>query len=69
MRDYHLPINERSCIYPFIKMGMRIRKMAKALNKNPSTISREIVIKVRVYFNPQKHKTNITKEEKNAIES
>ena len=69
MCDYQLTINERSCIYPFIKMGMRIRKMAKALNKNPSTISREIVIKVRVYFNPQQHKTNITKEEKNAIES
>ena len=69
MRDYHLPINERSCIYPFIKMGMRIREMAKALNRSPSIISREIVIKVRVCFNPQQHKTNITKEEKNAIES
>ena len=69
MCDYQLTINEISCIYPFIKTRMRIRKMAKALNRSPSTISREIVIKVRVYFNPQKHKTNITKEEKNAIES
>ena len=69
MRYYHLPIDERSCISPFIKTRMRIREMAKALNRSPSTISREIVIKVRVCFNPQQYKPNITKEEKNAIES
>ena len=69
MCDYQLTINEISCIYPFIKTRMRIRKMAKALNRSPSTISREIVIKVRVCFNPQQYKPNITKEEKNAIES
>ena len=48
---------------------MRIREMAKALNRSPSTISREIVLKVRVCFNPQQYKPNITKKEKNAIES
>ena len=69
MCDYQLTINEISCIYPFIKTRMRIREMAKALNRSPSTISREIVIKVRVCFNPQQYKPNITKEEKNAIES
>ena len=69
MCDYQLPINERSCIYSFIKTRMSIREMAKALNRSLSTISREIVIKVRVCFNPQQYKPNITKEEKNAIES
>ena len=69
MRYYHLPIDERSCISPFIKTRMRIREMAKALNRSPSTISREIVLKVRVCFNPQQYKPNITKKEKNAIES
>lgn len=41
--SYHqLNINERCCIYQFLKLGMNIREIAKALHKNPSIISREI---------------------------
>ncbi|MDE5888925.1 MAG: IS30 family transposase [Bacilli bacterium] len=42
MNYNHLNINERACVYQFIRMGMSIREIAKALNRNPSTISREI---------------------------
>ena len=38
----HITINERACIYVFLKNGMSIREIAKALSRNPSTISREI---------------------------
>lgn len=38
----HLTTNERSCIHQFINLGMSIRKIAKALKRAPSTISREI---------------------------
>ena len=38
----HITINERACIYVFLKNGMSIREIAKALGRNPSTISREI---------------------------
>lgn len=38
----HLTINERACIYQFRKLNMSIRAIAKALGRNPSTISREI---------------------------
>lgn len=38
----HLTIEERSCIYQFLKLGMSIRKIAQALKRSPSTISREI---------------------------
>lgn len=38
----HLTIEERSCIYQFINLGMKIREIAKALKRAPSTISREI---------------------------
>ena len=38
----HLTIEERSCIYQFKNLGMSIRKIAIALKRSPSTISREI---------------------------
>ena len=38
----HLTIEERSCIYQFLNLGMSIRKIAQALKRSPSTISREI---------------------------
>lgn len=38
----HLTIQERSCIYQFKNLGMSIRKIAAALKRSPSTISREI---------------------------
>ena len=42
MSHYHLNINERCCIYNFIKEGFSIRSISKALNRSPSTISREL---------------------------
>ena len=38
----HLTIEERSCIYQFLNLGMSIREIAQALKRSPSTISREI---------------------------
>lgn len=38
----HLTIEERSCIYQFLNLRMSIRKIAQALKRSPSTISREI---------------------------
>ena len=38
----HLIIEERFCIYQFLNLGMSIRKIAQALRRAPSTISREI---------------------------
>jgi len=38
----HLNINERSCIYQFKEIGMSVRKIAEALDRSPSTISREL---------------------------
>ena len=38
----HLTIEERACIYQFLNLGMSIRKIAQALKRSPSTISREI---------------------------
>lgn len=42
MNYNHLNINERACIYQFKQLGMSIREIAKALKRNPSTISREL---------------------------
>jgi IS30 family transposase len=42
MRYYHLTISERAFVYQFNQMGMGIREIARALNRNASTISREI---------------------------
>lgn len=42
MSHYHLNIDERCCIYNFVNSGMSIREIAKALQRSPSTISREI---------------------------
>lgn len=42
MSYLHLTIEERSCIYQFKNLGMSIRKIAIALKRSPSTISREI---------------------------
>lgn len=36
-----LTIEERACIYQFLELGMSIRKVAEALKRSPSTISRE----------------------------
>lgn len=38
----HLTIEERACIFQYKNMGMSIRSIARALNRNPSTISREL---------------------------
>lgn len=42
MNYNHLNINERACIYQFKNLGMSTREIAKALNRSPSTISREL---------------------------
>ena len=42
MSHTHLNIDERCCIYNFVKSGMSIREIAKALQRSPSTISREL---------------------------
>lgn len=38
----HLTIEERTCIYQFNNLGMSIRKIAEALHRSSSTISREL---------------------------
>ncbi|MCI5631071.1 MAG: IS30 family transposase [Bacilli bacterium] len=42
MSHNHLNIDERCCIYNFLNSGLSIREIAKALQRSPSTISREI---------------------------
>lgn len=42
MNYNHLSIYERSCVYHLKKKGMSIREIAKAIERSPSTISREI---------------------------
>ena len=42
MNYIHLTIEERACISKFKEMNMSLREMAKLLNRNVSTISREI---------------------------
>ena len=42
MNYKHITINERCCIANFLELGWSIRKIAKHLNRNASTISREI---------------------------
>lgn len=42
MNYNHLTINERACVYQFKQMGLSIRKIAEALDRSPSTISREL---------------------------
>ena len=42
MSYYHLTIDERCCICNFRKSGLSLREIAKALNRNVSTISREL---------------------------
>ncbi len=42
MNYKHITINERCCIANFLDLGWSIRKIAKHLNRNASTISREI---------------------------
>ena len=42
MNYIHLTIEERACISKFKEMNMSLREMAKILNRNVSTISREI---------------------------
>lgn len=42
MNYTHLTIEERACIYQFKNLGMSLRKIAKAINRNVSSISREL---------------------------
>ena len=42
MNYKHLTINERACVYQLKQLGMSIRKIAEALDRSPSTISREL---------------------------
>lgn len=42
MNYIHLTIEERACISKFKEMNMSLREMARILNRNVSTISREI---------------------------
>lgn len=42
MNYHHLTIEERACIFQFKEMGMKIREVAHALKRTPSTISREL---------------------------
>lgn len=42
MNYKHINMNERCCIANFLDLGWSIRKIAKYLNRNASTISREI---------------------------
>ncbi len=42
MNYIHLTIEERACISKFKEMGLSLREMARLLNRNVSTISREI---------------------------
>lgn len=42
MNYIHLTIEERACISKFKEMNMVLREMVKHLNRNVSTISREL---------------------------
>ena len=42
MNYIHLTIEVRACISKFKEMNMSLREMAKHLNRNVSTISREL---------------------------
>lgn len=42
MNYIHLTIEERACIAKFKEMNMNLREMAKILDRNVSTISREL---------------------------
>lgn len=42
MNYIHLTIEERACIAKFKEMNMSLREMAKILDRNVSTISREL---------------------------
>lgn len=50
MSYHHLTIEERSCIYQFLKLGMSIREISAALKRSPSTISRELKRNKKKYF-------------------
>ena len=41
MNYKHITTNERCCIANFLSLGLSLRKIAKHLNRNVSTISRE----------------------------
>ena len=43
MNYKHITINERCCIANFLDLGWSIRKIVKYMNRNASTISREII--------------------------
>ena len=75
MNYNHLTINERCCIFQFIQSGMSIRQIAKALNRNASTISREkkgTVLNLEAVGDSRdiylrQHKSRASREEEDAI--
>ncbi len=85
MNYNHLTINERACVYQFKELGMSMRQIAKALNRNVSTISRELkrnycgykykylahIAEKKYHVRRKKchRKTSINKEAKKYIES
>ena len=40
----HITINERCCIVEYLNLGWSLSKIAKELNRNKSSISREILL-------------------------
>ena len=42
MNYKHITTHERCCIANFLSLGLSLRKIAKHLNRNVSTISREV---------------------------
>ena len=42
MNYKHITTNERCCIANFLSLGLSLRKIAKHLKRNVSTISREV---------------------------
>ncbi|MDE6475396.1 MAG: helix-turn-helix domain-containing protein [Erysipelotrichaceae bacterium] len=62
MNYIHLTINERCCIYQFKLSGMSIRQIARALQRSPSTISRELKrnsYKTGIHYSITKYSPNI----------
>ena len=77
MNYNHLTIEGRACITKFKEMRLSIREMARLLNRNPSTISRELkrnsfkksINYSVIGYSPITTQKNIMKEEKIVIEN
>ena len=73
MNYKHLNIQERSCLYTLLNAKLSIREIAKALERNPSTILREIKRNARIIGNGKGYlniiqymlKNNVQNGEKN----